>query len=176
MARIYRDQLEAGKSLVIPTGTIVAPVAATETLAFTNSVADGELVVIGPHIYEFDTDDVVAEGNIKVDVSGGATNTAAVTALLSAIGANTESVVTGASANSGKSAKVTAKVKGVVGNAIIVDTDCENGEWGGETLKDGVDGTVGVKGSMLLVGNDLYVSVDESTTTTSNWKKTALTT
>jgi hypothetical protein len=57
MPRIYRDQVEAGSLLVIPSGTAVTATRATGTLAFSDSVSDGETVTIGGAIYEFDTDE-----------------------------------------------------------------------------------------------------------------------
>ena len=69
MPRIYRDQVEAGYLLVIPSGTVVTPVKAQGTLTFSGSVSDGETVTIGGAIYEFDTNGETAEGNIAVDVS-----------------------------------------------------------------------------------------------------------
>ena len=41
-------------------------------------------------------------------------------------------------------------------------------------LDNGVDGTVGYKGQMLFDADNFYVSVDESTVSTSNWKTAAL--
>jgi len=111
--------------------------AATGTLTFTGVVADGETVTIGSEVYEFDTDDEVTDGNILVDVSGGATASAAVTALVTAITA--ESALVTAVDGSGDTVVLTAVTAGLTGNSIVTDTDCENGSFGVETLTGGAD-------------------------------------
>ena len=45
-------------------------VKANEILTFTGIAADTNTVTIGANIYEFDNDDTITEGNIKVDMSG----------------------------------------------------------------------------------------------------------
>lgn len=173
MPRIYRDQVEAGSLLVIPKGTVVTPVKAQGTLTFSDSVADGETVTIGDAVYEFDTDENTAKGNIAVDVSQGATASDAVTALVAAITANDDSVVT-AEAGTGNTVVVTAVVPGTEGNSIAVDTDASNAEWAKATLAGGVNGTVAKKGTIMFDENYVYVAVDDCTETVSNWKKATL--
>ena len=173
MPRIYRDQVEAGSLLVIPSGTVVTPVKAQGTLTFSDSVADGETVTIGGAVYEFDTDDDTAKGNIAVDVSQGADASDAVTALVAAIEANDNSVVT-AEAGDGNTVVVTAVVYGTEGNSIAVDTDADKAEWAKATLDGGKDGTVAKKGTIMFDENYLYVAVDDCTETVSNWKKVEL--
>ncbi len=173
MPRIYRDQVEAGSLLVIPKGTVVTPVKAQGTLTFNGSVSDGETVTIGGAVYEFDTNSDTVEGNIAVDVSGGATASDAVTALVAAITANENSVVT-AEAGDGNTVVVTAVVPGTEGNNIAVSTDASNGEWAKATLTGGVDGTVAKKGTIMFDESYVYVAVDDCTATVSNWKKAAL--
>jgi phage tail sheath gpL-like len=173
MPRIYRDQVEAGSLLVIPSGTAVTSTRAQGTLAFSDSVSDGETVTIGGAVYEFDTDGTTAEGNIAVDVSQGFTASDAVTALVAAIEANEDSVVTAVDGE-GNTVVVTAVVYGTEGNSIAVDTDADNGEWTKATLTGGVDGTVAKKGTIMFDANYVYVAVDDCTETVSNWKKATL--
>lgn len=173
MPRIYRDQVEAGSLLVIPSGTVVTATRAKGTLAFSDSVADGETVTIGGAVYEFDTDSDTVTGNIAVDVSLGATASDAVTALVAAIEANNDSVVT-AEAGDGNTVVVTAVVYGTEGNSIAVDTDADKGEWAKATLTGGKNGTVAKKGTIVFDENYVYVAVDDCTETVSNWKKATL--
>jgi len=160
-------------SLVIPTGTVVKPVSAKAFIGFLGVVADGETVTIGDEVYEFDTDSTITEGNIQVDVSGGVTAPLAVTALALAITTNATSAVTGVDSD-GDTVLVTAKVAGIIGNSIELSDTGANITIIPATLEDGVDGTVGVKGTILFDENFIYVSVDTSTTAVSNWKSTAL--
>lgn len=173
MPRIYRDQVEAGSLLVIPSGTVVTPVKAKGTLTFSGSVADGETVTIGDAIYEFDTDEDTVKGNIAVDVSDGVTASDAVTALVAAITANNDSVVTAVDGD-GDTVVVTAVVYGTEGNSIAVSTDASKGEWAKATLAGGIDGTVAKKGTIMFDANYVYVAVDDCTETVSNWKKATL--
>lgn len=173
MPRIYRDQVEAGSLLVIPSGTVVTPVKAQGTLTFSGSVSDGETVTIGGAVYEFDTNGETAQGHIAVDVSQGATASDAVAALVGAIGANDASVVT-AEAGTGDTVVVTAVVPGTEGNKIKVSTDAANVGWAKATLAGGVDGTVAKKGTIMFDENYVYVAVDDCTETVSNWKKATL--
>jgi len=57
-------------------------------LAFTGGTLDTELVTLGSRVYEFDTaaaPGAVTAGNVRVDVSGGATATQSAVALLAAV-------------------------------------------------------------------------------------------
>lgn len=109
---------------------------ATGTLTFTSSVSDGETVTIGDDVYEFDTDAeaTITEGNIRVDVSGGATAPAAVTALVSAIGS--ERLYTAVDGD-GDTVVITYNVSGVVGE-IDTTTTCADASWGSATLVSNV--------------------------------------
>lgn len=162
-----------GEILVLAHGTPVLPVAASGVLTITDVVADGQTVTIGADVYEFDTDATVSEGHILVDVSGGVTAAAAVTALVAAITANAASLVSGAD-GTGDTVALTAKTAGVVGNSIVTAETCANASFAHATLVDGVDGTVAADGAVLIDASTLYVSVGASTIAASNWKKVAL--
>lgn len=154
---------------------------ATGSLTFTDSVSDGETVTITDgvttEVYEFDTDDSITEGNIKVDVSGGATAPDAVTALVTAITANSELVT--AVDDTGDVVTVTAVTAGVSGNSIGTTETCANASWGGTTLSGGLDantkigntytfpaGSSTIKFPVPLPFNTgLYVDLDSSTAT-----------
>lgn len=110
---------------------------ATGSLTFTGVVADGQTVTIGTEVYEFDTNSSVTSGHIAVDVSSGATASDAVTALVSAITANS-SLVT-AIDDTGDVVKVTSIGTGVSANSIATTETCTNASWGHATLTGGAD-------------------------------------
>jgi hypothetical protein len=168
-------QGEQGEPGTVTSGTPVNAVAAAGTLTLTGSVADGETVTIGADVYEFDTNSSVGGGNLAVDVSGGATAPAAVTALVATItasGTEPVSAVDGA----GDTVVVTADVAGTAAESIVVATDAGNGSWGeGVTALDGgVDGTVGAQGTVLVDTDYLYVAIAENTVADANWRRIAL--
>lgn len=163
----------AGKaitSLSIEEGTPVNAVAAVGTLTLTGSVSDGEVVVIGDDTYEFDTNASVTEGNILVDVSGGATASAAVTALVAAITASGTEPVSALDGD-GDTVVVTADVAGTAAESIVTTTDAANGSWGAGNLDNGVDGTVGNEYEVLVDASYLYVAVAANTVSGANWRR-----
>jgi hypothetical protein len=166
--------------IAFATSAPVNAVAAQGTLTFTDSVSDTETVTIGDDVYEFDTDGTedITEGNIRVDVSGGATASDAVTALVTAITGNTEATYSAVDGD-GDTVVVTYETKGTVGNSVEVETDCADASWGSEvaTLGDtteGVDGTVAVKGQMYADASYLYFAVADNATDDTNWRRVSL--
>jgi len=162
-----------GKTISLPTKTPVNAVAATGTLTFSGTVSDGEVVVIGDDTYEFDTDASVTEGNILVDVSGGATASDAVTALVAAITASATEPVSGADGD-GDTVVITADVKGTAANSIATTTDAANGSWAEATLTGGIDGTVGVQWEIAVDASYLYIAVAANTIADANWRRISL--
>ena len=163
-----------GKSIPVAF-TAIAPVnavAAAGVLTFTGGVTHGELVAIGDDIYEFNTGAGVTEGNIDVDVSGGATAGAAITALVAAIVASDTSGVGGVD-GAGDTVVVTADLEGALANAIITTTDVTNASWGAAVLENGVDSTIAEKGQMFVDATYLYQSIATSTVSTGNWRRIA---
>lgn len=173
MARLYRDKLVAGSALVAPYGTPVNAVAATGALTFSGVVADAQTVTIGTRVYEFKTSGNAAAGNVKVNVSGGVTASAAVAALVAAITGDASAVVTAVD-GTGDVVNVTAKVKGTSGNALATTETCTNGAWAKTKLSGGVDGTAADKGCILFDGSYIYVATAENTVADANWKKATL--
>lgn len=90
-------------------------------LTIGGSVSDGDTVTIGAHVYEFDTDDIVDSASILVDVSGGATAPAAVTALVAAM------------ADTGHAAKGYLSFSGTVSDTetVTIGTDVYEFDTGG---------------------------------------------
>lgn len=68
---------------------------------------------------------------------------------------------------------LTADVAGVLGNSIAVSTDSANCtfEGGATTLEDGVDGTVGEEGYLLVDGSYLYVCTEDNAVSGANWRR-----
>lgn len=112
--------------------------AATGTLTFTGVVADGQTVTIGSEVYEFDTNSSVAAGHIAVDVSGGVTAAEAVTAIVTAITA--DSTLVTAVDGAGDTVVVTTVLTGTQANYAVSET-CTNASWGAATLTGGADAT-----------------------------------
>jgi len=163
------EQTKGTNMLKITTAPVNA-VAATGVFTITNTVSDGETVTIGSRVYEFKTSGDATLGNIKVDISGGATNALSATALITAIG-TTDPLVTATTGGTGI-VDVTARVKGVIGNTIVSIADLANGSWGDDTLAAGVDGTVvGSAGLWFIDGSYAYVTTDANTATDANWRK-----
>ncbi len=169
MENVGKEQMKLYEAESAP----VNAVAASGTLTFSDSVSDGETVTIGDDVYEFDTDSDVAEGHIAVDVSGGATASDAVTALVAAI---TDNATEGVSAvdGDGDTVVVTADTKGTAGNAIATTTTCVDGSWAEETLTGGVAGTVGEQWTLFVDASYLYVCVADNGVTGANWRRVAL--
>lgn len=140
---------------------------ATGTITFSSSVSDGETVTIGGDVYEFDTGDGVTDGNILVDVSGGATASDASLALATAIDNNATEDVS-ATDQSG-SVDVVCDTPGAQGNDIDTTTDAVNGSWANATLTGGVDGTVTEGAEFRVDGTTLYICTQANTVHGQNW-------
>lgn len=122
----------------------VQATAATGTVTFNDAVSDGDIVTIGTRVYEFDTaanPGAITAGRVRVDVSGGATAPAAVTALVTAITGDTSAVATAVDGDL-DTVVVTAKntYSGSAGNAIVFTKTGENIVVDGDgTLSNGAD-------------------------------------
>lgn len=68
---------------------------------------------------------------------------------------------------------ITAKVKGSVGNSIVLGESGSNTAWaaGATTMSGGVNGTVGGNGAMLKDSSYLYITVAANTTADTNWRR-----
>jgi hypothetical protein len=116
--QVGSDSINAELLKRAKTGTPVDAVAATGIVTFSGAVSDGDTVTIGTDVYEFDTDASVGAGNILVDVSGGATAPAAVTALAAAITASDTQEIGGVD-GAGDTVDLTADVKGADWNIAL---------------------------------------------------------
>lgn len=157
----------------IDTKTPVNAVQATGTLTCSDAVSDGETVTIGDDVYEFDTDSSVTAGNIAVDVSGGATASDAVTALVAAITASGDGTYSAAD-GAGDTVVITYGTYGTVGNAVATTETCTNGAWGAATLENGVNGTAGKKGEFCWDADYIYVCGTKDMSGTNHyWERAA---
>lgn len=130
---------------------------AQATYAISGNVSDGELVYIGNEIFEFDTNSSVTEGNIAVDVSGGATKAAAKTALIAAINAN--SLIATAVTASGDNMTIKAKYVGTEPNSYLVADDATNGTFGlAETLTGGQYATPAATIGYIILSGVWYIT------------------
>lgn len=175
---------------VIPEVTPKLPVAAdgTVTVAVGNA-QDGDEITIGGITYTWKT--ALSTPAEPYEVLIGANNSAAAANLQKAI---TAGATAGTNYGTGTVAHplvtatvndnvvtVTAKTKGVVGNAIEwaftpADAETSNVTLAPEAALDGgVDGTPAPKGAVTFAAGKIYVSVDVSTTAVSNWKSANLT-
>lgn len=108
------------------------------------------------------------------NLGSGADCTAAnfITALVLASAEGTEAVAV--TDGAGDTAVVTASVKGVAAESIVVDTDIATASFGVAHLDGGADGTVGLDGQLRYAADKIYISVGASTTAASNWKYASL--
>jgi hypothetical protein len=119
---------------------------ATATLTFTGAVANAETVTIGTRVYEFDTAPLpgsVVAGNVRVDVSAGATAPEAVTALVAAITTDASALVTAVD-GALDTVVVTAKIYGIAPNSYATTTTCTKAAWGGLLMSGGTPGGTAV--------------------------------
>ena len=165
-------------TLSTPTATPVNAVAATSVLTMADVGVEGDLLVIGADTYELDTDASVTEGNILVDISGGASKTQTVTALVAAqVASGTEALTF--TDNADDTMGIASDTAGVIGNAIAFDdSNLNNGsinQNGGEDLLGGtvagVDGTVGVAGEIRWDTNYVYVAKLANLISDANWER-----
>ena len=180
---------------VIPEVTPKLPEAADGKITVAaGNVQDGDEITIGGTTYTWKTalsEDDDSDEAVPYEVLIGASNSTAAANLQKAIMAgDTEGTnySTGTVAHplvtatvDGAVVTVTAKTKGVVGNAIEwaftpATEGTPNVTLAPEAaLGGGVDGTPAPKGAVTFAEGKIYVSVDESTTAVSNWKSVDLT-
>ena len=141
------SEVQAALYTALTTPALTDGTKASGTLTFTGSVSDGETVTIGTRVYEFDTagTPTITAGRVRVNVSGGTTAPAAVTALVAAITGDASAVVTAVD-GAGDTVVVTATAWGTAPNAYPTTKTCANASWGAVTLTGGTVGgtTVGV--------------------------------
>jgi len=163
-------------------GAPTAAVAANQTLTLTGNVTAADTVVIGTTTYTFvndlttDTAYMVVKGATASDTLDNliaAINKAAGESVTYGTGTVAHPLVT-ATAGAGDTMLVTAKVKGAAYNTIPTTNPIDSGSkigWGDTTLKNGIDGTVGGKGTLRFEATKLWVAVTDCIVSDSTgWK------
>jgi len=153
-------------------GAPVQAVAAKQTLTLTGNVTEADTVVIGTTTYRF-MNDLVPD--VAYDVLKGATASDTLDNLIAAInkaagesstygtGTVAHPLVT-ATAGAGDTMLVTAKVKGTAYNTTPTTNPVDAGgkiAWGDTTLKNGIDGTVGGKGTLRFSDNNFWIATGD---------------
>ena len=168
----------------VPTGTPVNAVAATGSIGTNGTqVADGNTWVVNGKTYTAKTTMTATEGEIHIGAA------ADDTALNLAHAINNSGGTPGtdyqvAAANPDFSASttissnrftITAKIKGVVGNALTLAKTGTNTSVNGATVASGgIDGTVGVAGQEYFDSTYYYLAVAANTTADTNWRRIAV--
>lgn len=134
---------------------------ASGIFTLSGTVSDGEVVIIGPHTYEFHaTEGSIGAGNIWVDITGDTTAADNIDGLITAIVANSNSLVS--AVDGGDSATIAANILGPNGNHIITSTTCANGSFAETTLTGGAGNPgyfgLGVQSVMTASDNDNVAS------------------
>lgn len=173
--------LQSAKNKAVD-GAVVAAVAAKQTLTLTGNVTEADTVVIGTTTYRF-MDDLVPD--VAYDVLKGATASDTLDNLIAAInkaagegskyGTGTVAhPIVKATAGDGDTMLVTAKVNGTAYNTTPTTNPIDSGSkigWGDTTLKNGIDGTVGGKGTLRFEATKLWTAITDCTVSDSTgWK------
>lgn len=179
--------------LIGPEGTtrrLFATIAAApvDAVAATGTVTDGnsnnfdvnQTITVGTKVYKFVVSPA-AEGDIKIGTSADDSLNNFVNAInldgvlgvpdvdFKVAAANPD--VTAAPVTS-HATVLTARVKGVAGNSIALAKVGAYGSVSGATLANGVDGTVGKTGEIVIYGSQPYICLSDATiTSTGAWKK-----
>lgn len=153
------------------TGVPVAPVAATVVLTIATNPTDGDELYIGDETYVF-KDEASAAFDVAIGVDATTTQASLKTKI------TTKSALVSCGTWSANAVTLTAKVKGVIGNAIAVDvafTDDDDG-FATATLEGGVDGTEAFAPTFMVdkTAHKLYVAEEDCTTAVSHWKSVDL--
>lgn len=125
--------LKDGSYLLIDAENEDIESSATGTLTFTGVVNDGETVTINGRVFEFDSNNLISGGNVKVDVSTGTTASQSVTALVNAINNDVQGSIDAVS-GSGTSVILYTRKTGVEGKDYATSETCANASFSGTTF------------------------------------------
>lgn len=128
-----------------------------------NSIASTETFTAGTNVF--------AATTLLLGTNCTAAN--AITALVASITANDTQGV-GAADGTGDTIDLSADVAGTIGNAITLAETMANGAFGAGTLASGVNGTVALKGTIMVDATYLYVPIADNTTAGKNWRRIAV--
>jgi len=155
--------------VLLPEGTPVEPVAASVVLGsgdaaveFTANVAGAA----GNNISVEFIDSGTTNASLDVSVSDSKITVSLATDGTGTITSTANDVIGAVNGDAEASALVTASAPGA-GTGVVSAQPETN-------LENGVDGTPGSKGALMFDSSNVYISVDVSTVSVSNWKKVAL--
>lgn len=167
------DDLAAAVDFATPVNAVAAKI--TLTLATLPTV--GDTMTIGTKAYTFKAA-AAADGDILIGADVAATRLNVVSAINGTGEGQVCTAHPGAScaAFSSADAVITAKVKGVAGNAIAsTETFTAAGNvFSAAAFAGGVDGTVAAKGAIRVDASKIYVATAANTIADANWKSAAL--
>ena len=157
--------------------TPVNAVEATVNLTIGALPTAGDTFTIGSKLYTFVTNataDADGEVNVGTDKASAQVNVKAAINGTDGYNVAHADVVCGTLA--GDVYPITAKVAGVVGNAIASVSDFTSGSnlFSHPHLAAGVDGTIGIEGQQMVDASYLYVCTVDNTTADKNWRRVAL--
>lgn len=159
-------------------GTAINAVAATGSLTIATNPTANDTMTIGTKVYTFKAA-AAADGDIAIGAAAADTQ-ANIKAAINGTGAGqvcTAHPLVTCGTFSANAAAITAITKGVAGNAIAAtETFTAVGNvFGAAKMSGGVDGTVGVKGAILVDADKIHVATDDNTIADANWKYASLT-
>lgn len=121
----------------IPINITPYTVPSINILIFNDVPIDGELIAIGNDIYEFDTNNSILSGNIRVNIKGLTTVESVGNKLSEMINLHSTNGVLSEASEGELSVKY--KIMGTIGNSIPVYKTCENAIWKFDTFVGGED-------------------------------------
>jgi len=139
----------------------------TRTYMMVNELSETNAVAIVDQIL-YGVSEAAALDNIKVALNAGATE-----------GTNysTGTVVNAdvvAGLNTNTTQRITAKVAGVIGNAIATTETMANFAWTSTVMVGGVDGTVGTAGQVIMTATHLFMTHLANTIADAGWNSVSL--
>lgn len=127
---------------------------ASGVLTFVGTVGDSEYVQIGSEIFEFDSDNSVSGSNIAVDISGGATSSDAVTAIVAAL---EDSELVSGSDGAGDTVDIESLLVGEDYN-YVVTTNCISATFDHAHLQGGQLATPAKTATLIKVSDIWYMT------------------
>ena len=154
-------------------------VAATDTLTHSGvNVTAADSVTVAGKVYTFVTPIGTTEGNVLIGIDANTTMDNLILAINLGAGGGTKYVAAAAhptvsAANrAGSATTLSAKTKGVAGNALALAKSAVTLTVGGPLFTGGIDGTVGSVGQIATDGTNLFICLAAATITDSGkWKK-----
>ena len=155
-------------------GTAVNAVAGTDNLSIPTNPTINDTMTIGTKVYTF-KETAAADGDIAIGALMTDTQANIIAAVNGTDAINTANPLVTCGTFSADTAAITAIVKGVAVIATTETFQAVDNVFSAAELAGGVDGTVGVKGAILVDATKIYVATDVNTIHDANWKYASLT-